>query len=361
MAAEDQEKTEEATGKKIEDARKEGNVPKSQDAAAVVTLIVAFIVVLFTIGYVSERIANLYRYYQSYIGTPFDPKTLHAIAIKTIIEIVLMLLPIVISVMIAGIVGNLMQFGFIFTTKPITPNLNKINPIKGLANLFSLRKLVEAVKIVLKVSIVFGIALVFLLGFMKELPRVELFGLGAQLAWFKEKAIIIGAVVIIAFIIIGVIDIFITRFQYFKSLRMSKQEVRDEFKQMEGDPQIRARIRRLQMETSRRRMVQDVAAADVVITNPTHYAVALRYDVQKDGVPRVMAKGVDFLALQIKEVAYANQVAVYEHPSLARELYAKCDVGQLIPRELFAAVAEVLRFVYRSNRKKYGDRLNDRR
>ena len=108
-------------------------------------------------------------------------------------------------------------------------------------------------------------------------------------------------------------------------------------------------------------MVQDVAAADVVITNPTHYAVALRYDEKKDGVPRVMAKGVDFLALRIKEVAYENQVVVYESPALARELYAKCDVGQLIPRELFAAVAEVLRFVYRSNRKKYGDRLNDRR
>ena len=357
MAAEDQEKTEEATSKKIEDARKDGNVPKSQDAAAVVTLIVAFIAVLFTIGFVGERIGNLYRYYQGFIGLPIDAKTLHAIAIKTIIDIVLMLLTIVLSFMIAGIVGNLMQFGFIFTTKPITPDINKINPIKGLANLFSMKKLVESVKIILKVAIVFGIALTFLLGFMRELPRVELFGIGDQLAWFREKAIILAAVVIIAFIFIGILDIFLVRFQYFKSLRMSKQEVKDEWKQMEGDPQIKARIRRLQMEASRRRMVQDVAAADVVITNPTHYAVALRYDNTKEAAPKVLAKGVDFLALRIKEVAYEHQVAIYENPSLARELYAKCDVGQLIPRELFMAVAEVLSFVYNSNKRKFASRL----
>ena len=359
MAAEDQEKTEEPTSKKIEDARKDGNVPKSQDAAAVVTLIVAFIVVLFAIGFVSERISNLYRYYQSFIGVELDLKMLHAIAIKTMIELVIMLLPIVVSIMIAGVLGNLMQFGFIFTTKPITPDINKINPIKGLANLFSLKKLVEAFKIILKVSIVFGIALFFLLGFMKELPRVELFGIGDQLAWFKEKAIILAAVVIIAFIFIGIIDILIVRFQYFKSLRMSKQEVRDEWKQMEGDPQVKARIRRLQQEAARRRMVQDVAAADVVITNPTHSAVALRYDNTKEAAPKVLAKGVDFLALRIKEVALEHQVAIVENPSLARELYAKCDVGQLIPRELFMAVAEVLSFVYTSNRKKFASRLKE--
>ena len=228
MAAEDQEKTEEPTGKKIEDARRDGNVPKSQDAAAVATLIVAFVVVLLMINFLTERIMSLYRYYQSFIGVEIDLKILQAITIKTMIEVVTMLLPIVLSIMIAGVLGNLMQFGFIFTTKPITPDLNKINIIKGLGNLFSLKKLVESVKIVLKVSIVFGIALIFLLQFMTELPKVELFGIGDQLAWFKEKAIILAAVVIIAFIFIGIIDVFIVRFQYFKSLRMSKQEIKDE-------------------------------------------------------------------------------------------------------------------------------------
>ncbi len=356
MAADEQEKTEEATSKKIEDARREGNVPKSQDAAAVVTLLVGFVVVLFLIGFVSERIMNLYRYYQDFIGTDFDVKILQSITIKTIMEAVIILLPITLSIMIAGILGNLMQFGFIFTTKPITPNLSKIDPIKGLKNLFSMKKLVESIKIVLKVGIVFTIAFVFLLQFMTELPKVELYDIGSQLMWLREKAIILAAIVIIAFIFIGILDIFLVRFQYFKSLRMSKQEIKDEYKQMEGDPQIKGRIRRMQMEAARRRMVQDVAGADVVITNPTHYAVALRYDSSKEAAPRILAKGVDFLALRIKEVAYENGVLVYENPPLARELYKLCEVNDTIPRELFEAVAQVLSFVYASNKKKFKNR-----
>lgn len=353
MAADDQEKTEEATSKKIEDARREGNVPKSQDLAAVVTLVVGVVVVLFLIGYLSERIMNLYRYYQSFIGVELDLKILQAITIKTMFELIIMLLPIVLSIMVAGVIGNLMQFGFIFTTKPITPNLSKIDPIKGLKNLFSMKKAVDSIKITLKVGVVFGIAFVFLLQFMTELPKVELYDVVSQLVWLKEKAIILAAIVIIAFIFIGIIDIFLVRFQYFKSLRMSKQEIKDEYKQMEGDPQVKGRIRRMQMEAARRRMVQDVAQADVVITNPTHYAIALRYDSSKEAAPRIMAKGVDFLALRIKEVAYENEVLVYENPPLARELYKLCDVGDMIPRELFEAVAEVLSFVYASNKKKF--------
>ena len=134
---------------------------------------------------------------------------------------------------------------------------------------------------------------------------------------------------------------------------MSKQEIKDEYKQMEGDPQVKGRIRRLQMEAARRRMVQDVAGADVVITNPTHYAVALRYDTTKENAPRVVAKGVDFLALRIKEMAYKHNVIVYENPPLARQLYRDCDIDQMIPRELFKAVSEVFKFVYQANKKKF--------
>lgn len=357
--ADDQEKTEEPTSKKIEDARKEGNVPKSQDLAAIVTLIVGVVVVVFLMGFLGERIVNLYRYYQSFIGVEFNIRILQSIMIKTIIEVMIMLAPITFSIMIAGVIGNIMQFGFIFTTKPITPNLSKINPISGLKNLFSLKKLIESVKIVLKVGIVFIIAFIFLLKFMQELPKVELYNLISQLAWLKEKALILAAIVIIAFLIIAVLDVFLVRFQYFKGLRMSKQEIKDEYKQMEGDPQVKARIRRLQMEAARKRMVQDVAGADVVITNPTHYAVAIRYDSTKENAPKILAKGVDFLALRIKEIAYKNNVLVYENPPLARELYKSCEVGDLIPRELFKAVAEVLSFVYTSNRSKFNDRLKN--
>lgn len=351
MAGEDQEKTEEATSKKIEDARKEGNVPKSQDATAVVTLIVAITVTLFLIGFLGERITNLYKYYQSFVGIELDMRIVHSIIIKSVLEGLIILAPITLSIMIAGILGNIMQFGFIFTTKPIMPNLGKINPLKGLKNLFSLKKLIESIKIILKVSVIFTIAFTVLLYFMRELPRVELYGIFDQMLWLRDKVVILVAIVIIAFVIIAVLDVFLVRFEYFKGLRMSKQEIKDEYKQMEGDPQVKGRIRRLQMEAARRRMVQDVAGADVVITNPTHYAVAIRYDTTKEQAPRVVAKGVDHLALKIREVAYKNGVVVYENPPLARELYKICDVNDIIPRELFKAVAEVLSFVYNSNSK----------
>ncbi|MCR2065593.1 flagellar biosynthesis protein FlhB [Campylobacter helveticus] len=353
MADEDQEKTEEPTSKKIEDARQEGNVPKSQDASAVVTLIVAITLILFLMGFMGERIANLYRYYQSFIGVEFDLRIIQAIMMKSIFEVLIILAPIVLSIMVAGVVGNIMQFGFIFTTKPIMPNLSKINPLKGLKNLFSLKKLIESVKIILKVSVVFTIAFIVLLQFVKELPKVELYNLTAQMIWLRDKALILAAIVIIAFIVIAVLDVFLVRFQYFQGLRMSKQEIKDEYKQMEGDPQVKGRIRRLQMEAARRRMVQDVAGADVVITNPTHYAVALRYDTTKENAPRVVAKGVDFLALRIKEMAYKHNVIVYENPPLARQLYRDCDIDQMIPRELFKAVSEVFKFVYQANKKKF--------
>ncbi|MDL0113936.1 flagellar biosynthesis protein FlhB [Campylobacter felis] len=353
MAGEDQEKTEEPTSKKIEDARQEGNVPKSQDAAAVVTLIVAITLLLFLLGFMGERVANLYRYYQSFIGAEFDLRIIQAIIMKSIFEVLIILAPIVLSIMVAGIIGNVMQFGFIFTTKPIMPNLSKINPLKGLKNLFSLKKLIESVKIILKVSVVFTIAFIVLLQFIKELPKVELYSLAAQMVWLRDKALILAAIVIIAFLIIAILDVFLVRFQYFQGLKMSKQEIKDEYKQMEGDPQVKSRIRRLQMEAARRRMVQDVAGADVVITNPTHYAVALRYDTTKENAPRVVAKGVDFLALRIKEMAYKHNVIVYENPPLARQLYRDCDIDQMIPRELFKAVSEVFKFVYQANKKKF--------
>lgn len=357
MAGDDQEKTEEASSKKIEDARKDGNVPKSQDSAAVVTLIVGLVVLLFFLSYIGTQITGLYRYYQSFIGVELNVKIIQAIAIKTLFELVITVLPITLCIMVAGVVGNVMQFGFIFTTKPITPDLKKIDPIKGLKNLFSLKKLIEAVKIILKVGVIFTIAFIFLLAFIEELPRVELLAMIMQLAWLKQKAIILAAVVILAFIILSLIDLMIVRFQYFKGLRMSKQELKDEYKQMEGDPLVKGRIRRLQMEAARKRMVQDVASADVVITNPTHYAVAIRYDTNTEDAPVILAKGVDFLALKIKEMARDEGVLIYENPPLARELYKKCELGDLIPKELFKAVAEVLSFVYTSNKEKFKDRL----
>ena len=357
MADNDQEKTEEATSKKIEDAKKDGNVPKSQDFAGFITLFVAIFAVILFLGFLGDQFFALYNYYQSLIGQEIDSKLLYDIVLVTMLRALLMILPITFCVIIAGILANAMQFGFIFTTKPLEPNLNKINPLKGLKNLFSLKKLIESIKMIVKVTLVFGVGFYLFLNFIKELPHTIFLPMIAQLEWLKEKMIILAFVMLIVLFVIGLADLLIVRFQYFKDLRMTKQEIKDEYKQMEGDPQVKSRIRRLQMEASRKRMMQNIPEADVIITNPTHYAVALRYDKTKEKAPIVLAKGVDFLALRIKDIGIKNGVKIIENPPLARELYKLCDINDMIPAELFRAVAEVLSFVYMSDKNKFGDRL----
>ncbi|MBT0611171.1 flagellar biosynthesis protein FlhB [Campylobacter hyointestinalis] len=355
--ADDQEKTEEPTSKKLEDARQKGNVPKSQDASGFVTLLVGIIALVLLLSFMGERLIKLYIYYQNLIGIELTKELFFKIVIHTMLQVILIILPVAISIMIAGILSNVMQFGFLFTTEPLMPNFGKINPIKGLANLFSLKKLIDSIKIILKVSAVFGVAFYFFLQFVKELPHTIFFPMFNQLLWLKEKMLILAGVMLLLFLIIAIADIFIVRFQYFKGLRMSKQEVKDEFKQMEGDPRVKGRIRQLQMQAARKRMMQNIPTADVVITNPTHYAVALRYDKEKEKAPVVLAKGIDHLALRIRKIAAENGIQIVENPPLARELYKVCDVDSMIPANLFQAVAEVLSFVYMGNKAKFSNKL----
>ncbi len=346
--ADEEEKTEEPTSKKLEDAKNDGNVPKSQEVGSFVTLLIGLAVLFLSFSFSNERIINLYSYYHEFMSQEITKSTVISLAIQSVFNILLMVLPIAIAVAFGGVVAAVMQFGFIYSTKPITPDIKKIDPIKGLKNLISLKKLIEAVKTIVKVFAVFGVAFYFLLSFVTELPHTVFFSIFNQLSWLQEKAIILIAVMLVLFLVLAFIDLMFVRYNYFKDLRMSKQEVKDEFKQMDGDPQVKSRIRKMQMEMSQKRMMQEVPDADVVITNPTHYAVALRYDKAKDNAPVILAKGVDHLALRIKDIARNNSVQIVENPPLARELYKSCEVGQFIPESLYKAVAEVLAFVYKS-------------
>ena len=349
--ADDQEKTEEPTPKKIEDARKEGNVPKSQDTSGVITLFVAILAVLMLFPYMSRHMLLLFQYYFSLIGTPLDKLFMIDIAIVTIREFLLIIMPLAIAVAISGVIAALAQFGFLFTTKAIMPDFKKIDPIKGTKNLFSMKKLIEGVKITFKSFTTLGVGFVFFFYFIVELPTVALFGLADQLDWLKDKMIIIAFVMLLIIFVFAMIDIIIVRKQYFDGLKMSKQEIKDEMKNMEGDPLIKSKIRQIQMQASRKRMMAEVPNADVVITNPTHYAVAIKYDEQKSHAPVVIAKGMDNIALQIKKIARENSVHIVQNPPLARSLYAEVDVDKPIPEALFGAVAEVLAYVYKMNRK----------
>ncbi len=349
--ADDQEKTEEPTDKKIEDARKEGNVPKSQDASGVMTLFVAILAILLLFPYMSSHMIYLSKYYFSLLGMPLDRALMVDIAIVTIKEFLLIVMPLTISVAIAGVIAAIAQFGFLFTTKAIIPDFKKIDPIKGTKNLFSMKKIIEGIKITFKSFTTLGIGFVFFFLFIIELPTVALFGLGDQMIWLKDKAIVIAFVMLFIIFIFSIIDIIIVRKQYFDGLKMSKQEIKDEMKNMDGDPLIKAKIRQIQMQASRKRMMSEVPHADVVITNPTHYAVAIKYDEQKSHAPIVVAKGMDNIALQIKKIARENNVHIVQNPPLARSLYAQVELDRPIPSELFAAVAEVLAYVYKMNKK----------
>ncbi|MGE4510850.1 MAG: flagellar biosynthesis protein FlhB [Sulfurimonadaceae bacterium] len=349
--ADDLEKTEEPTAKKIEDARKEGNVPKSQDTSGVITLFVAILAFLMLFPFMSEHVMSLSRYYFSLIGTPLEKLFMIDIALVTAREVFLIVLPVALSVAIAGILASLAQFGFLFTTKALMPDLKKIDPIKGIKNLFSLKKIIEGIKVTLKSFTALGIGFVFFFFFTMELPTVALFGLGDQIEWLRDKAIIIAFVMLLVIFVFAMIDLIIVRKQYFDGLKMSKQEIKDEMKNMEGDPLVKSKIRQIQMQASRKRMMAAVPQADVVITNPTHYAVALKYDAEKSHAPIVVAKGMDHIALQIKKIAREHNVHIVQNPPLARSLYAEVEVDRSIPESLFAAVAEVLAYVYKMNRK----------
>ena len=350
--ADDAEKTEEPTQKKIDDAKLEGNVPRSQDASGFFTLAVAVGATFAVMDFLHDRLNKLYIYYHSMMGTELTKTVVFDIGFNSLKELLFMIVPLASIVALSGIIAAVLQFGFNFTTKPIAPKLSKMDPIKGFGKLFSMKKVIEGVKITAKVAIIFSVAFYFLLEFTKELSTVINFSLIMQLEWLRDKVIILVAVMLVLLFLLGLIDLLIVRFQYFKELRMSKQEIKDEYKNMEGDPQVKARIKRVQMEMAQKRMMQDIPSSDVIITNPTHFSVAIRYDKGKENAPRIIAKGVDHLALKIREIGREHLIQIVENPPLARELYKSCDLDSTIPDTLYKAVAEVLAFVYQAKKGK---------
>ena len=346
------EKTEEATSHKIDEARKEGNVPKSVDMAGFIAMFAAVLGFVMFFGFLSDNLMRFFRYCTSLYPRELEPKLLTNIGLSTAVMALKMVLPLAVLVALFGAFGYVVQFGFLFTVKPLTPNIKKLNMIKGFGNLFSGQRFTDGLKITLKVSVALSVAGAFLWGDVKELPTVLLLPLGAQITWLLDKSLVIALVMLIVFFVFALIDISIVRYFHFKRLRMSKQEIRDEFKNIEGSPEVKARIRRIQIETSRRRMMTDIPSADVVVTNPTHFAVALRYKPPKDESPVVVAKGADLLAVQIKEIAREHHIMIVENPTLARELYRLVDIGRAIPPALHTAVAEVLAFVYKAQHRR---------
>lgn len=341
------EKTEKATPKKREDTREKGQVAKSQDVNTAILLFFMFITFIAIGPFWKERFTGLYtRVFTEYLNWTVTIDQLHLIFIDIIVYMAITIAPVIGVAIVAGIVSNLLQIGFLFTAEPLQMKLDKLNPLEGAKRIFSIRAIVELIKSILKISVVGAVTFSILWGSKDEIFMQSQAGLDSALAFFGSTTTRMGLSAAIALLILGVFDYAYQRFDYEKNLRMSKHEIKEEYKNIEGDPLIKSKIRENQRQMAMRRMMSEVPDADVVITNPTHYAVALKYDESKAIAPYVVAKGADYVAFKIRELAEKNQVMIVENRPLARALYANVEVGHTIDESYYQAVAEVLAYVY---------------
>ena len=348
------EKTEKATPKKKKKAREEGQVAKSPEVNTAFLLITAFFGLQFFAPHMAGGISNVFVYSFGLIANIhniYDLDFMPRLIAYMFMQVVLLALPLMLVSLAVGVVANVLQVGWHPTMKPLMPKLSKLNPIKGFKRVFSMRALVELVKSLIKFAIILIVIYSVVQSEIENIPFLMEINVVGSAAFVGGLIIRLGTTIGIIFLFVALFDYSYQRYKHTKELRMSKHEIKEEYKQSDGNPQIKGKIKQKMREISMRRMMQGVPNADVIITNPTHYAVALAYDRNSGEAPRVVAKGVDFLARRIREKAKENKIEIVENVQLARTLYQTVDVGHEIPPELFQAVAEVLAFVYKLKNK----------
>lgn len=343
-------KTEQPTASKKEKARSEGQVALSKEVATAIIFIASFLALKVFAGYLYE--GSIEIFYKNLtliesIDDIFNINYINNLILFVMQRIFIICLPIFAVCLFFGLIVNLIQVGWKPSSKLLKPKLSAFNPVNGFKRIISVRSLVEFVKSLLKLAIVSIAIYSCLKDEVYQIQSLMFMDLFQGLLYIGNVCVNLGIKVGIYFILVAVLDYAYTRYSHNKKLKMTKQEVKDEHKMSEGDPQIKGKIRQKMREVSMRRMMQEIPNADVVITNPTHYAVALKYDNLTSRAPIVVAKGVDHLARRIKEIAKENNVEIVENRPLARTLYSTVDIGKEIPPELYQAVAEVLAFVYK--------------
>ncbi len=352
------EKTEPATAKKLENARKEGQVAKSKELGNAVALLALFVVLKIFIGSIGEKLMggfnSIYAKIPDITGNSnrnFTIQLLHNLIMDSLLNILLLMLPIFgIGVLVAFLV-DLVQVKWKVTTKPMKPKFSKLNPLSGFKRIFSMRSLVELLKSVLIIIIIVYVSYTELKDKFIYLFYLYDITIPESLVFIGNLILGLGLKISAIFLIVGFGDLAYQKHKFKEDQKMTKQEVKDEFKNSEGDPQVKGQIRQKMRQASQRRMMQSVPQADVVITNPTHFAVAIKYDPETASAPILLAKGEDYLAQKIKEVARENQIEIVENKPLARAIYFNVEIGAQIPPELYQAVAEVLAFVYKVKNK----------
>ena len=336
-----------ATPRKIEQARDKGNVPKSQDLNSAVLLLVAILSLSLLGPLAFNQLLGITQYYfrDAYILMR-QTDNMQGILEQGLYLMVPVIIPTMLMLMVGGFAINVVQFGFLFSTKAIQPKLEKLNPIKGFQRYFSMRTLVELIKSIAKLTMVVWIVYLTLRSRVPEmfnLMHSNPMGVGVYVwglifsVWWRVGVAMLG---------LGILDFGFQRWQHGRDLRMTTQEMKEEMKQLEGDPQIRARVRQIQRQMAMQRMMKEVPDADVIITYPTTYAIALRYKADEMDAPTVIAKGARLQADRIRTIAVENDIPIVERPELARTMFRTIEVGQVVSEEIFRAVAEVLAYIY---------------
>lgn len=348
----DAQKTEDPTPKKLEEARKKGQVAVSKEVNNWVMLFAATILVASMSPYVLSNLMQVLKaYFERAYSFPSAPGGMGILLGQGLKEVMtVMALPFIV-LLLAAFFAPFAQVGPLFAPEAIKPALSKISPIKGVQRLFSMRSLMEFAKGVLKLAIIGVVGVVILYPYFGQFEHF--IGLPIPLLMVELKDLIVRLMigVLVVLVVVAVIDLAYQRHEHTKKMRMTKQEVKDEYKQTEGDPHVKGRLRQLRAEKARQRMMQAVPSADVVITNPTHYSIALKYDPQTMEAPLCVAKGIDEVALRIREVAKQHDIILFENRPLARSLYDVVDIDETIPVEHYQAVAEVISFVFKQKGK----------
>ena len=348
MAGGSEEKTEKATPKRRSDERKKGNVMMSRDVVAVATLLGSLVMLRAMSGVVMQRAEDILYTCFDYIGRSyagFLPTIGRELVFKCLTTIAVVAGPFLLVTLILSVVATFAQTRMLVTTEPLKPKLSKLNPLSGFKRLFSLNSVVELIKNLIKISILLYLIYDYFTTVVVSFGRFLDMELNQAAEILFEDIFQLVLRVVVAFTAVAFFDYLYQRWEYERKLRMSKQEIKEEYKQMEGDPKVKGKIKEIQRQRARERMMQQVPGADVVIRNPTHVSVALRYKPEKDNAPVLVAKGLDELALRIVKVAEENHVTVVENVPLARSLYAAVDLGREITPDFYGPVAEILVYV----------------
>ncbi|WIV10873.1 flagellar biosynthesis protein FlhB [Proteiniborus sp. MB09-C3] len=344
-----EEKTEKATPKRRREAREKGQVLQSKEINSAIIIIVSFACLKILGGYMFNHLLSFSNnFYEDYFPNLdiFNTKDINILMMRLTSIIVIIVGPLTAIILLFGVSTSYLQVGFLFTTKALEFKLSRLNPIEGFKRIISKRSLVELVKSLFKIIVVGYLIYVYAIKEVYNIFKLMELNIESIATYIGNIVVNVGIRSGIALLVLAIFDYGYQWWDYEKNLKMSKQEIKEEFKQTEGNPQIKSKIREKQRQMAMRRMMQDVPKADVIITNPTHFAIALKYDKDMYGAPYVLAKGADLIAKNIKDIAKKHGIPTVENKPLAQTLYNTVEIGQIIPEELYQAVAEVLAYVY---------------